>query len=402
LNAQDGAATVSWTMPAPPLDSRLFTHLRYFSRDAARNQDDFAMSRTAAGADPHGHRGMAVDGWTGGFAANDLTATAGWNDHSTAGQLSRAVIDEQAGIEIPSRRFLACALGLYLACLIPVNFCVFRGLDRLEWAWLAAPLISVLGAFFVVRSAQLDIGFVRSCTEMGILELQPAYPRGHLTRFIALYSSLTTRYRILSDRHTLLLPFSPTVRPQNAPERHLEYHYDQDIQLSGFTVLSNSTGMLHTEQMLDLSGDLRLVRESDGSWRVQNGTPCSVRDAVIIWRTERLAATHVPGLAARSGSAIVRPTKFADAMRIAERAIPSQNLLALFHLATDPDRIPQGGSLLVGWSEDPLPGLQIEPSASQNVRTTLVVANLQTADLPAPDHDQNSPLDLTDAVEFIR
>ena len=40
------------------------------------------------------------------------------------------------------------------------------------------------------------MGFDSACTEIDLLELQGAYPRAHLNRFTALYSTGRNRYAI--------------------------------------------------------------------------------------------------------------------------------------------------------------------------------------------------------------
>ena len=58
----------------------------------------------------------------------------------------------------------------------------------------AAPLIALVAMVVVIRLAQLDIGFVRSRTEIVRGGLQPDYGRAHVARYTALYSSLATQY----------------------------------------------------------------------------------------------------------------------------------------------------------------------------------------------------------------
>ncbi len=87
-------------------------------------------------------------------------------------------------------------MGYYLLILVPINYLVFRLLGRLEYAWLAVPLIAIGGAVWVARAARLDIGFARSQTEIALLELQPNYQRGHLSRVVAIYNSLSSTYDI--------------------------------------------------------------------------------------------------------------------------------------------------------------------------------------------------------------
>ena len=43
-------------------------------------------------------------------------------------------------------------LAVYLLVLVPLNGCLFWLMGRIEWAWFAAPIISILGAAAVIRA----------------------------------------------------------------------------------------------------------------------------------------------------------------------------------------------------------------------------------------------------------
>ena len=90
---------------------------------------------------------------------------------------------EAAGVEVPGSSFVVLCLVAYLTTLVPLNWLVFRTLGRVEWAWIAAPIIAIAGTWVIVQRARLDIGFVRAHTEIGILEQQPEHPRAHLSRY---------------------------------------------------------------------------------------------------------------------------------------------------------------------------------------------------------------------------
>ena len=61
----------------------------------------------------------------------------------------------------------------------------------------------------MIRLAQLDIGFARSRTEIALLEVQGGYDKAHLTRYTAVYTSLSSSYRLAFAHHSALaLPFN--------------------------------------------------------------------------------------------------------------------------------------------------------------------------------------------------
>ena len=187
---------------------------------------------------------------------------AGWKDNNAIAQLARDALT--GGIVIPDASFILWVLAAYLFVLVPLNFLVFRLVGHVEWAWLAVPVITIGFAVAVVRLAQLDVGFVRTQSEVGVIEVQGGYPRAHVTRYTALYTSLSTTYDLrFADSSALVQPL-PTSRLLKDQSR-IDVHFQRDlpatsggekwpIGLSGFAVSSNTQAMLHSEHMLDLGG----------------------------------------------------------------------------------------------------------------------------------------------------
>ena len=138
------------------------------------------------------------------------SGVAAWNDFSWISRSARQTLRDAAGIAVPSREFVLWTLGVYLTVVVPFNWLLFRLLGRVEWAWAAVPVLALFGGAAVIWLTQLDIGFARAETDVTVLETQNGYPRGHVTRYTALYTALSTEYRVAFDKPpALALPFSP-------------------------------------------------------------------------------------------------------------------------------------------------------------------------------------------------
>jgi hypothetical protein len=257
----------------------------------------------------------------------DPYGVAAWNDDAAASQAARQILTEAAGIEIPSADFVIKVLALYLLVLVPLNWLVFWLVGKVEWAWIAAPLIALVGAGAVIRLAQLDIGFARSRTEVAVLEVQGGYERAHLTRYTALYSSLSSSYTLAFDDATALsAPFPAGKQDQSllsiSNYTDVAFRRDRETSLAGVQVSSNSTGMVHSEQMLPLGTStktietLRLVGDESRGFSVSNTTDLVLRDIGVFRRvagggdsrreaTPRIEAAYVAKLEAAS-SAILK------------------------------------------------------------------------------------------------
>jgi hypothetical protein len=216
------------------------------------------------------------------------TGGAAWNDYSGLSFQALATLKAAAGIELPSRKTILYLLAGYLVCLVPLNWLVFRIIGRLEFAWLAAPIMAIIGVVVVTKVARLDIGFARRTTEVSLLELQGDHARAHLTQYIALYSSLSTNYSVeFPENGSVALPLGDISRARRraaAETRNLRTNYGRTdgVTLEPFTVYSNSTEMVHAEQIVGLEGGLLLGQSSAELPALKNETGLEIRGAMVL------------------------------------------------------------------------------------------------------------------------
>jgi len=199
-------------------------------------------------------------------AVGELTAQGGF------ARASGQILREASGINVPSISTIVKLLSIYLVVLVPLNWIVFRLMGRVELAWVAAPLIALVGAFAVARSVQLDVGFSRSQTSISIIEVPTGYARGYAASFTSLYTSLTTNYSAMNlQSDGLVVPMSTRV------ERVLSFARDTSFMtylyasesgegLESFPVRSNSTSLIRAEQPCNIGGTVLIEKtENDGS-----------------------------------------------------------------------------------------------------------------------------------------
>jgi hypothetical protein len=190
------------------------------------------------------------------------TSLGAWNSDAMVLKQARSSLQESSGISVPKISTVIRLLVGYLIVLVPLNWLVFRLFGRVELAWVAAPIIALVGAFVVARSVQLDVGFSRSETSQGFLECHASHPRGLLSKYTALYTSLSTSYSAIYENDlgvVLPLPASATQlggRRATAGVDKLEYGYanDSGSGLRSVSILSNTTGLLHSEETIDMQG----------------------------------------------------------------------------------------------------------------------------------------------------
>jgi hypothetical protein len=410
-----GDVTLAWAdedLADRRLDAQLTTSLRYFARDEGvatsyrwvEVADD--MANQFGYSSPAGQmlRQYKPPEQAGGIGA--------WNDFSAASEAARQALREAAGVEVPDASFVVTCLVAYLIALVPLNWFIFHTLGRVEWAWVAAPVIAVIGTFVVVDRARLDIGFVRAQTEIGLLELQPDYPRGHLTRYTSLYTSLSTTYDVESDNlTTLVAPFPAGANLQMLSGQRREtvdfQPYDR-VRLASLPVASNFANMIHSEQMLTLDGPVRLGQSSLRRRQFENHCQFQLRSVGIVYRPaagNELRGTWIgtlrPGQSAALGESPRLQLSNGQAPFAKERAAEGWaargdrlNLEPMFALAYDVAHLEHGETRLVARIDEVLPGETISPAASQVRGAALVVAHLQYGPLPPPRPDKNTRQDV--------
>lgn len=421
---QDFELTWNWADGSSRLNAERMSQMRYFTRDARLTSDvlrdisgRYAASQPGTfpelryleptqrvqGAPQDNTPDWSTPNWSTTQSRYIGPGVAGWDNFSAASELSRAALRRASGIVIPKAMFVVKVLGAYLFVLVVVNWTFFRLIGRVEWAWIAAPVITVGFAIGVVYMAQLDIGFVRSRTELGIIELQPEYARAHVTRYTALYTSLATTYDLdFADENALVQPFprffaQEDRRAAEHSETTVNYHLDKSATLSGFTVPSNSTGMLHSEQLIEL-GTIHLVRTSEGDLAVKNDTKLHLHDVGVMrgsgqaaWLGELAPGEQKPLEFETTTAGIFLAEHWSQSPATgADSPLDVLNVGPMLTLAVATEAT-AGTTCLVGRTEETLGGLDIEPRSSQGRYANVVIAHLSEKTPDRPRRDINSP-----------
>jgi hypothetical protein len=207
------------------------------------------------------------------------------------------------------------------------------------------------------------------------------------------------------------------------------YHCEPTVQLTDYNVSSNSTSFLHSEQMFDLGGSLDYVAKGDDA-EVFNHSKHDIKRAVVLRSAapKELAELAIrfggdPPSAARyeiasvgdltaghsatlnfvpydaeSSGAIAFPSF--DLSTAGEEQGPKFSLNGLAKLVRGQKSLERGEVRLIGLIENTLPGMHVDPAASQSGKgATLVVANLELPKLTPPMPDKNTHRDIVSAED---
>jgi len=342
------------------------------------------------------------------------TSLGAWNPDSTVLVNARQCLQESSGITVPKINTIMKLLIGYLIVLVPVNWLFFRLFGRVELAWAAAPFIALAGAFFVARSVQLDVGFSRSQTSYGFLEVHSGYPRGLFSSYTALYTSLSTNYRAVFEKETgIVLPFSSTSNNNRTKSsiNSIDYWYADDAGsgMQSVPVLSNTTGLFHAEEMIDFEG--KLVAEFDDdkkSVEINNDLGFSINEAGIIgvnaqgklisgWLgTAENGSTKRCNLEIREtdnrwrkewdrNPILGRPNfmRAEDGTMWTDQDLQDELYLGpMLEDLTKKYPLGRGEYIAIGWTDSMLGGLSITPVAKQKKQRTVLLLHLVAAETP--------------------
>ncbi len=314
----------------------------------------------------------------------------GWTDRSDSIQLCRDILQSESGIEIPDSSLVVRSLGYYLLILVPVNYLFFRLIGRLEYAWLAVPLIAIGGAVWVARAARLDIGFARKHTELAILELQPEYQRGHLSRVIAIYNSLSSSYDV--QFNTIDGVAAPVWDDTTGGRPVFQTGFGDGPKLAGVAVDSNKTQLLHAEQIVDVGGPVSL----DGQGNLVNQSAFELYDSLVIEKTDTDNVRIAMVGACPPGSKVTLRYRDGSTLAITDE-LPMQTMRMIRRFSS-PAAMPDNSIRLVGRIESSLPGMTITPDANQVATQTIVLAHLKHPPIPVPQVDANLITDFRRAI----
>ncbi|MBN1854384.1 MAG: hypothetical protein JW829_16760, partial [Pirellulales bacterium] len=408
-------AQLNWAdIPERRFDAQLTCGLRFFSRDAGLRTNFKKITRKA------GDEGVWAPGLLARRGFDEAPAeewvppeeapggVAAWNDFNASANAARESLRIAAGVTVPKAGFILGVLAVYLIFLVPINGMFFHAIGRVEWAWIAAPLIALAGTMVVVWQAQLDIGFVRARTDVAIIETHGSHPRAHVTRFTALYTSLGTTYEFQSDNPTSLIQPFPVKADyeliQNQAFSDVVFRKHQDVRLTGFNVSSNTTNMVRSEQIVDLEGMIRLGTNSLGHPLLINGSQWDMADVAIVQRpndSKKLLGCWVGRLKAGVSSTIrLEPLSAAPPFvkerkeEARSRPVEDIHMDSLIQLALDTATIDPGEIRMVGRVEGILPGIKITPDASQVRGAALIVSHLKPGNLRPPKPDINYRVDV--------
>lgn len=205
-------------------------------------------------------------------------------------------IQTTSGIKVPPINALTQMIGVYLLVLVPANWCVFRILNRLEWAWFSIPLIAVSSAAIFAYSLQIQIGFARSQNSIGWLQLEEGYDRASLSRQISIYTSLSSRFRLsLPSDQGFVLPIQRQMIG-NQSSSNVEYSLNDEYGsgIRNHPIRSHTSVLFQSDELVNVGGPIQ-ISGKDNNLSIQNNSNLQLQDVIWIRKRDNQKTLHWVG-----------------------------------------------------------------------------------------------------------
>jgi hypothetical protein len=191
-------------------------------------------------------------------------------------------------MELPSIKWLALILGVYILIVGPGNYWLLKRRNKLHWAWFTIPGITILFSAAAFGSGYLMKGNDLLIHKIGVLEIQPG-GSAQISSYMGLFSPSQKSYQVEVPGGSLLSPIMDEYSPYGVPAAGAEMTIQQGKPsiLSGLAVNQWSMQSFMTEQTIPdygrITGQLKM---EDGRLvgKVRNGLKTPLKDATLILR----------------------------------------------------------------------------------------------------------------------
>jgi hypothetical protein len=335
---------------------------------------------------------------------------ASWNDASPLAEAATDTLLQSSGNPVPRLSLVASLLAGYLLVLVPLNWLVFWWIRRLELAWVAAPILAVLGAGVVFRLVHLDVGMTTRRYELGLLEGFANQPVAHHTAFHATFTSLANRFRITyPDNRGVVLPYVFSEMRRDGKKLTYNTADSEGNGLVPFPINSSSSDLFHSEEVLTLDGGLDAEQADSGSsWKLTNRMSRPIQGLAIFGRSKsnQLESAWIGDLdAGASCDTQLESENFEEGWMEGwdkhpatsrssseEDPLPMANALKAI---LEEAELPPGAVVAIGWIDQSPGHLVWQPDAPTPIARTILFFHLKHPPAPPARPDASLPAPTT-------
>jgi hypothetical protein len=150
-------------------------------------------------------------------------------------QMSHALTNLPA-LELPSARWLALLLGLYIALVGPINYLVLRRLHRLDIAWVTIPTLTILFSVAGYGMGYSHRGNDVIINQVSILPLYPGNESVSARSYVGLFSPTRRSYDVWIEGDALIGPLLQSGRSYDAGSEALSILQGEPALVRGLAI----------------------------------------------------------------------------------------------------------------------------------------------------------------------
>ena len=248
-------------------------------------------------------------------------------------------------------------------------------------------------------------------------DLHDGYPRGHLSSYHALYTSLTTNYQVVyNEVDGVIAPMKTGNRSALDRSQRLQYRLadEKGAGYQSFPVLSNSIGMLQSEEMRSFSGPLSWdLKENERTISVVNKSDLGVNGIGVfgIDSEGRFCSGWIGDLApseSRKSSydfqrselkwrsewdaveRTTKPNRFLGDTRESWIDVEMRDLYlgSMIYEICEKYPLQRGEWIAIGWTDKELTKLDLKPVSAQRRSSGVVLMHIRPPSLGGIVHDE--------------
>lgn len=203
-------------------------------------------------------------------------------------------------MELPSIKWLTAILVLYILIVGPANYFVLKKKNRLHWAWITIPGITILFSAAAFGSGYLMRGSNILIHKIGIMEIQPE-GSAHISSYMGLFSPSEKSYQVEVSGDSLLSPIVNEYEQDvnNGSGSEISVVQGKPNVLRGLSVSQWSMQSFMTEETIPnpgkISGDLK-IEDGNLTGTVRNELTQVLKDVTVVIRNQYFSLGDVnPG-----------------------------------------------------------------------------------------------------------
>lgn len=295
-------------------------------------------------------------------------------------------------LRTPPVSYIAWFLALYVFCLVPVNYCVLRYLDRRELAWVTVPIIVVGFSMMSYFAAVRIKGTVVRTRHVNIVQSSAGSGVARADAMMWLFSPRKSTYSVQGDDPAMIVaPYLDGVRDSNRDEATIVEPADASFQIRDTLVNMWDFKTFVGQSVVGIGGGIA-VQPTKTGLQISNNSKTNLQGVVVVSGGRVVAYGDVGAgqstskVLSQEGNGNIDPSQMGAIQRASDlnRIFPVDGAGARQNMAKSALSVALGtnygksfeGAMLLAWSREAVARVAAQGEAPQGQDVTLWLVRL--------------------------